>query len=99
MGIGIAFVILIFSGLLNSIIVPGNSAGSNANTNTNQNSGVDLNSIQKINDLEAIVKNNPHDTTTILDLAHLKNDAGMFEQAINNYKQYLSLVPKTRMQE
>ncbi len=89
-GVCIAFVILIFSGLLNSIIVPGNTA----NTNTNQNSGVDLSSIQKINDLESVVKNNPLDTTSILELAQLKNDAGMFEQAIANYKQYLSLVPK-----
>lgn len=91
-GIGVGLVILIFSGLLNSIILPGNSTA--ATTNTNQNSGVDLSSMQKINELETVIKNNPKDGTTILELAHLKNDAGMFEQAIVSYKQYLSLVPK-----
>jgi tetratricopeptide (TPR) repeat protein len=89
-GVGIAIIILIFSGLLNSIIVPRNTT----NTSTIQNSSVDLSSIQKINDLESVVKNNPLDTISILELAQLKNDAGMFEQAIINYKQYLSLVPK-----
>jgi cytochrome c-type biogenesis protein CcmH/NrfG len=91
-GIGVGVVILIFSGLLNSIIVPGNSAASTPNTN--QSSGVDLSSMKKINELESIIKNNPKDESTILELAHLKNDAGMFEQAIINYKQYLSLAPK-----
>ena len=89
-------VIAIFSGLFNSIIIPGNAPV--ANTSTNQNSVVDLSSVQKINDLEAVVKQNPNDSKSILDLAHLKNDAGMFEQAIANYKQYLNLVPRDRMQ-
>lgn len=92
-GIGVSVIILIFSGLLNSLIVPGNTASNVANNN-NQSSGVDLSNIQKINDLETVVKNNPTDTASILDLAHLKNDAGMFEQAIANYKQYLNIVPK-----
>jgi tetratricopeptide (TPR) repeat protein len=91
-GLGIAVIILIFSGLLNSVIVPGNNI--NATTGTKQNSGVDLSSLQKINDLEAVVKNNPQDTASILELAHLKNDAGMYEQAILNYKEYLVLAPK-----
>lgn len=88
-GTGLAIVILIFSGLLNTLIVPVNTAS----VNTNQNSGIDLNNLKKINDLEAVIKANPSDTTSILELANLKNDAGMFEQAIVNYKQYLSLVP------
>jgi hypothetical protein len=90
-GFGISVVILIFSGLLNSLIVPGNTA---SNVSTNQNSGINLNSVQKINDLAEVVKNNPQDTASILELANLQNDAGMFEQAIINYKQYLSFVPK-----
>jgi len=93
-GVGIAVIILIFSGLLNSLFIPGNNVSENSKTTANQNSGVDLSSIQKINDLESTIKNNPHDTTAILDLAHLKNDAGMYEQAIASYKQYLFLVPK-----
>ena len=94
-GLGIALVILIFSGVLNSIIIPGSSSSSSSSsaTNNNQSSGVDLANVQKINDLENVIKNNPKDTASILELAHLKNDAGMFEQAIINYKQYLALVP------
>jgi cytochrome c-type biogenesis protein CcmH/NrfG/RNA polymerase subunit RPABC4/transcription elongation factor Spt4 len=97
-GTGVAVLVLIFSGVLNSIIIPGNNvSGANnvtPNTNTNQNPGVDLTNINKINDLEAVVKKNPKDTASILDLAHLKNDAGMFDQAIADYKQYLFLAPK-----
>jgi tetratricopeptide (TPR) repeat protein/Zn ribbon nucleic-acid-binding protein len=90
-GVGIALVILMFSGLLNSLITPGNTP---VNAGTNLNSGINLSSIQKINDLADVVKNNPQDTASILELANLQNDAGMFEQAIINYKQYLSFVPK-----
>ncbi|MHB1686560.1 MAG: tetratricopeptide repeat protein [Ignavibacteriaceae bacterium] len=89
-GLGISLLILIFSGALDFIISPAPKVAQNQS----QNSGVDLGSIQKINDLEATVKENPNDTTAILDLAHAKNDANLFEQAIVNYKQYLALVPK-----
>ena len=89
-GLGIAFVILIFSGILNSVIIPG---ASNTVVQQNQSSGVDLNSLQKITTLEEQIKANPKDTIAILELAHLRNDAGMYQQAINNYKQYLALVP------
>jgi tetratricopeptide (TPR) repeat protein len=88
-GTGLAILMLIFSGLLNTLIVPGNTSS----VNTSQNSGIDVKNLKKINDLEAVVKTNPLDTASILELANLKNDAGMFEQAIVNYKQYLSLVP------
>ncbi len=91
-GFGIALLILIFSGALDSIISP--SPKQVQNQVQNQDSSVNLASIQKINELEETVKNNPKDTSAILDLAHAKNDAGMFEQAIENYKQYLKLVPK-----
>lgn len=90
-GVGIAIVILIFSGVLNPLIVPG--ASTSSSSTQNQSSGVDLANLQKINSLEEVVKNNPKDTTSILELAHLKNDAGMFEKAIVNYKQYLKMVP------
>ena len=56
-------------------------------------SGVDLNNLQLINQLEEKVKLNPEDHQTLLDLAHLKNDSGLFEQAIINYKSYIELHP------
>ncbi len=86
-GLGVALIILIFSGVLNSVVIPGNTSA----TNTNQKSSIYLNNAQKINSLEEVVKNNPKDKSSILELAHLKNDAGMYEQAIVNYKQYLAL--------
>jgi tetratricopeptide (TPR) repeat protein len=88
-GLGIAAVIIIYSVILNPVIIP----GPNKTASSNQSSSVDLASINKINELEAEIKSNPKDTSAILDLAHFKNDAGMFEQAIVNYKQYLALVP------
>ena len=88
-GFGVALIILLFSGALNSIIIP----SSTPSTNTDQNSGIDLNNVQKINSLEEVVKNNPKDSKSILELAHLKNDSGMYEQAIVDYKQYLALAP------
>ncbi|HKI78541.1 MAG TPA: tetratricopeptide repeat protein [Ignavibacteriaceae bacterium] len=63
-------------------------------SNQPQNSGVDLSNLQKINELEAQVKANPNDTESLLALAHLKNDSGLYQQAIVNYRQYLEKNPK-----
>ena len=52
-------------------------------------SGVNLGNIQLINELEEKIKLNPEDHKTLLELAHLKNDSGLYEQAIINYKAYL----------
>ena len=56
-------------------------------------SGVNLGNVQLINELEEKIKINPEDHKTLLDLAHLKNDSGLYEQAIINYKAYLELHP------
>lgn len=56
--------------------------------------GVDLKNIERINLLEGIVKNNPKDKSAIAELAHLLNDSGFKEKAIEKYKQYLQLDPK-----
>ncbi|MHB8578452.1 MAG: tetratricopeptide repeat protein [Ignavibacteriaceae bacterium] len=91
-GLGISLLILIFSGKLDFFISP--TPKTPQNVAQDQSSNVDLGSIQKINDLEKVVKENPQDTSAILSLAHAKNDANLFDQAIVNYKQYLALVPK-----
>ena len=59
--------------------------------NNNQSSGVDLSRMQEIKDLEDKVAANPKDYQLVLELAHLKNDAGLYEQAIANYKKYLAV--------
>jgi len=57
-------------------------------------SGVDLNSINRINELEAQLKNSPDNNEVRLQLAHLQNDAGFYDKAISNYKKYLEVNPK-----
>lgn len=88
----IVFVILLSSGVLDSTST--NQDIQNQQQVSNQSSGVDLNNIQRINELEAKVKENPNDTETLLELAHLKNDSGMYDQAIIDYKKYLEKIPK-----
>lgn len=60
---------------------------------SNFSSGVNMNNMQAINDLEEKVKQNPDDHQSLLELAHLKNDSGLFEAAILNYKTYLEKHP------
>ena len=92
-GVGISLIILIFSGALDFIISPSPKTIQNVAPGQNPNSVVDLAGIQKINDLQEVVKDNPSDTSAILDLAHARNDANLYDQAIESYKQYLALVP------
>jgi len=87
--IAVIFIILWASGVFNSSIPDQVTQ----NRVSGQNSGVDLANIQKINELEAQVKNNPDDMASLLELAHLKNDSGLYEQAIVNYQKYLEKNP------
>ena len=56
--------------------------------------GVDLSSLQRINQLETTVNNNPNNLEALLDLAHLLNDSGFYDKAITRYKEYLSKEPR-----
>jgi uncharacterized membrane protein YvbJ len=60
----------------------------------NESPTVDLAMLKEINALEQKVKANPDDIALLLSLAHLKNDAGLPEQAIQVYKQYLEKKPE-----
>ncbi|MEW6701617.1 MAG: tetratricopeptide repeat protein [Bacteroidota bacterium] len=60
----------------------------------NSQRGVDLNSLEQINSLEEIVKKNPKDYDSLIRLAHLLNDSGLKERAIEKYKLYLTKFPK-----
>ena len=92
-GIAVIAIIIFTSGLLDSATVDVNSTTQNQ-VQPNTNSGVNLNNMQIINDLEAKIKQNPEDYKSLLELAHLKNDSGLFEAAIQNYKTYLDKNPK-----
>ncbi|HOJ06577.1 MAG: tetratricopeptide repeat protein [Ignavibacteriota bacterium] len=91
-GVAVIALILLSSGMLDS------SGGVVSSVNQNEqqsatNSGVNLNSLQVITELEEKVKQNPNDYQSLLELAHLKNDSGLFEAAIQNYKTYLEKNP------
>jgi tetratricopeptide (TPR) repeat protein len=59
----------------------------------NQGPGVDLSKMNEIKTLEDKVSANPEDSQSLLQLANLKHDSGMFESAILNYKTYLEKNP------
>lgn len=92
-GIAVIAIIILTSNLLDSATVDTNLSNKNQ-VQPNTNSGVNLNNMQMINDLEAKIKQNPEDYKSLLELAHLKNDSGLFEAAIQNYKTYLDKNPK-----
>lgn len=85
-----AIVVLVTSGVFDS-----NVTTHNINSSTNQltSSGINLNNLQLINDLEAKLNVNPDDTETLLRLADLNNDSGFYEKAIPLYKRYLTKIP------
>lgn len=85
-GIAAIAIILFSSGILDSSVsAPVNQMQGQSDFS----SGVNMNNIQAINDLEEKIKLNPEDYQSLLELAHLKNDSGLFEAAILNYKTYL----------
>ena len=79
------FIILLAAGVFDRPV----SSNVSTNVTQGQGSGVDLNALQKINELEEKVKNNPNDKESLLQLAHLRNDSGMYEKAIEGYEKYL----------
>ncbi len=93
-GIVLTFLILYLSGVFSGPSINNVSNQRNFNENKEQSQSVDLNNIQKINELEAKVKSNPNDHQSLLELAHLRMDSGLFELAIENYKEYLKHHPK-----
>ena len=82
--------ILISSGMFDS---PKVNAQQHTHT-TNANPSVNLNTINRINELEETVKANPQNHETLLSLAHLLNDNGFYDRAISKYKTYLTTHPE-----
>ncbi len=94
------FVLLIVSGLVlissGTFDEPQAIAFHNHSTNPNQNDphgGVDLNSLTRISELEKQVTANPNDFDKTLQLAHLLNDSGFNQRAIEYYDKYLAQFP------
>ena len=90
--ISIFIVIILFSsGVFDSGV---ETVSTNINPNQSSRSGIDLGSLEKINNLEAKLNANPDDTKTLLELAHLNNDSGFYDKAITLYQRYLQKFPE-----
>jgi len=89
--------ILIFLVVIGAVIIyssgifdkPSQVTKTNQMPNDEIHRGIDLQSIQQINQLEEELKANPEDKSKLLTLAHLLNDSGFKERAIEKYKEYL----------
>ena len=87
----IVFIIaLITSGVFDSGVKTNDSQMSNQTSS----SGVNLSNMEEINKLETAVTANPDDLESTLHLAHLQQDAGLYEKAITNYQKYLARNPE-----
>jgi TolA-binding protein len=86
----IGFIILLASGVFDS---PSTSPRTDFSRQQTEGSGVDLSNLPLIKELEDKYKADPSDNETLLRLAHLKQDSGLYEQAIINYREYLSEIP------
>jgi tetratricopeptide (TPR) repeat protein len=82
---------LVISGVFNSEVKTNVTQISDQNSS----SGINLANMEEINKLEAAVTANPDDLESTLHLAHLQQDAGLFEKAITNYKKYLAKNPES----
>lgn len=85
----VILIILFASGVFNSENMPSGNI-----TSQTQSSGVNLENMQKINQLQEQLTKNPSDTHIALQLANLQFDSGLFEAAIKNYKSYLAVHPE-----
>lgn len=88
----IGFVILLSTGLFDK--VKSTTSSNNLENIQDFHSGVDLSSLQRINVLEEKTKNDPNDHASLIELAHLLNDSGFKEKAIEKYKIYLKVHPE-----
>lgn len=57
--------------------------------NAKVHNSADMTALKEIKALESNVNNNPNDLTALLKLAHLLNDSGFYQKAIDNYNIYL----------
>jgi TolA-binding protein len=89
--IGLVLLVLVASGVID---LTGSKTTPTVMAQQNQDSGIDLSSISKINELKNIVEKDPNNASAILDLANLRFDSGFFEDAAKNYDQYLKLDPR-----
>lgn len=60
---------------------------------TSSESGIDLSNLNEINELEKQVESNPEEKASVIKLANLLQDSGIFDRAVIYYKKYLGIEP------
>lgn len=90
----IGMIVLYSSGTFDS---PGKVAGTTSvqKPNDDVHGGADLNKLSEIESLRNIVRANPDDVKSLLQLAHLLNDSRFYAQAITEYNLYLKKNPNS----
>lgn len=68
-------------------------AGGNDTVQQQQAPGISLENVQRINDLEAAVAKDSTNLNTVLELANLYNDSGLYEKAVSYYSMYIRANP------
>lgn len=86
----LAGLVIIFS---SGVFDNGGAVPTSSQNTDGAHSGVDLQYIQRINQLEEELKAKP-DKSKLLELAHLLNDSGLKPRAIEKYKEYLNIDPQ-----
>jgi len=86
--LALASIILVTSGIFDSTGSVQATTDAASNTN-NPHVGVDLNQLEQITELQKTVDSNPNNLDALLNLAHLLNDSGFKDKAIERYEQYL----------
>ncbi len=81
----VVLIVLYFSGVFETPTVVQNPG----NNQDMMNQGANLSALNEINEFEKLVESNPSNFDNVLKLAHLYNDNGFFDKAIERYKQYL----------
>lgn len=90
----IGVIILLASGAFdNNVITELQEQGQSQVQSQENNNSPNLANLNEISKLEEAVKQNPNDTESLLSLAHLLNDSGFYDKAIDNYKKYLDKNP------
>lgn len=90
----IGIFLLIISGLFDTAETVVQHNHTNNESQQVQSPSVDLNKLNEINKLEEVVKNNPTNHEALLNLAHMQNDNGFYDKAVEKYEQYLKLHPE-----
>ncbi len=91
--LAIGAVILITGGVFERPEVTEAEHQHNDFTQPQQGMGMGLQNVQEITELENIVKANPENYDAMLRLAHLLNDSGFDQRAVNYYEQFLAKNP------